>query len=799
MQSIVYNDIEGTIVITQTFENDTVTKTNAEFNQLEFNTQNFLCYFTGNSYSGPTFSNIGDEYSATYSNLGGVKCFKNFSYDATGIIETRYLDTYYRISRDGINWTTWLQLQTGSIENFPPFDARYYMYIAIKWVRSGTNTSGQIVLNDYVLQGSILRNITDGLSPIQINSENKTVIVKPPFTYKVFSITATEILSRGDISNITIKYRFSQDNGRTVSLWEPFTTANISTVRINPIRFFQIEYLLEYSGNSDLSIIDINLIGSFQNVTLDYFKTNLYGIRESCSSDILGYSNGQPIVGLTYSTAYGVQNYSSGSLISNNANTSLTWSPLTQEQKNKLFKPYQQNQTLQFLNKISNDTTDVFGFPVVYFLTDPDKNGIDYTFHEYQLYNYVCEGTLQISVADQNKFPDNQVIMNAYDMGMFESFEIHITKESFKLLFGVDKRPSTEDFLWFCEINRMFQVEHAQQYKNFNNAAIYYKVILKKWVQKGNVMGSTQQIIDKVKDLSKNSTIQELMGLENLNDMKSNSNKLQYEPLSIDRIRLVYNVSINKELIENSTNIISKSNYDLSTVPYQTSAITYNYFKNWFKPSDNIGFTVWFSINNYNMNEVYNFFDYYNPSIQQGITINLESDNITVNVNSLGYTFSLAGGGSSTTALNENVWYAYVLNIDQRKNCISQYLYKRNVDNEYDAAEIGSSILQQLYTNTQTYTNAEFQVDGINAQILASDMKLTNLRLFSDIIPENYQSNLLNQTVIGVDAKYLILADNANSTIIIPNIPYGQTPAGDLPSVNQGTNISLDQNPNIPG
>ena len=148
----------------------------------------------------------------------------------------------------------------------------------------------------------------------------------------------------------------------------------------------------------------------------------------------------------------------------------------------------------------------MFGHDIVYFLTDPDKKGTDFTFHEYQLYNYVCSDIIKASV-DGNNFPDNQIIMNQFDLSLFDSFEIHIPKETFKKTFGVEKRPSKEDFLWFCEINRMFQVEHAQQFRNFNNSALYYKVMLKKYSQKSNIIGVNQTITDKVKELTKNSTI----------------------------------------------------------------------------------------------------------------------------------------------------------------------------------------------------------------------------------------------------------------------------------------------------
>ena len=40
-----------------------------------------------------------------------------------------------------------------------------------------------------------------------------------------------------------------------------------------------------------MGIQDINLIGDFQNVSKDYFKTNLYGIRECCQSNLTGYTD----------------------------------------------------------------------------------------------------------------------------------------------------------------------------------------------------------------------------------------------------------------------------------------------------------------------------------------------------------------------------------------------------------------------------------------------------------------------------------------------------------------------------
>jgi hypothetical protein len=51
---------------------------------------------------------------------------------------------------------------------------------------------------------------------------------------------------------------------------------NISTKRITPTRFFQIEYSVENNSDSQIRILqDINIVGNFQNVSKDYFKSNL--------------------------------------------------------------------------------------------------------------------------------------------------------------------------------------------------------------------------------------------------------------------------------------------------------------------------------------------------------------------------------------------------------------------------------------------------------------------------------------------------------------------------------------------
>jgi hypothetical protein len=530
--------------------------------------------------------------------------------------------------------------------------------------------------------------------------------------------------------------------------------------------------LIQYKGNTSLKIFDINLIGDFQNVSLDYQKTNLYGVREDCNCLKLGIVN---------DTSNGFQ------LPTGGIQEGLTPSPttnvlpqLSSDQINNLFKPYQLQQATELLDKLSNDANQMFGHEVVYFLTDPDRKGTDYTFHEYQLYNYVCDGLVKVSV-ENNQFPDNTGAINQFDLTLFDSFEIHIPKKLFKQIFGVEKRPSKEDFLWFCEINRMFTVEHAQAFRSFNNNAIYYKLMLKKYTQKANVIGVNQTITDKVKELTKNSTIDELFGLENLQDKKAVANKEQFKPLTKDRLRLEINARISKELIDNSDNVISKNNYDLSTVAfgatYTTDAVVYRNAKDHYKKSDNISYMCWFNMNNYTSNDKYYLFDYYDNVNDLGLKITINDRNITTKFNGVDYTL-LMGVDGSLTGLSEETWFGYILNVDQRQRKISQYVYKRNIEDEDYGARLSTTILKKVNSNELDMEPVEFELENVSARILGCDMKITNIRLFSDVVPENQHSKMLNQSIIRDDSKYLIFADNANQRLVLPSFEINQVNTG---------------------
>jgi hypothetical protein len=321
----------------------------------------------------------------------------------------------------------------------------------------------------------------------------------------------------------------------------------------------------------------------------------------------------------------------------------------------------------------------------------------------------------------------------------------------------------------------MYQVDHAQQFRNFNNAAVYYKLHLKKYSQKANVRAGNADIADTLKQLTKNTTLDELMGVEMSQDKAGIANKDQFKPLSKDPIRLEYKAEIDKELIENSSTIISKANYDMSSVAYRSPGVVYKNLDAHLKVSDNIGFYLWFKLQNYIQGEFYNFFNYYDETNSLGWKVDLIDDDIVVKTNSTEYRYSLKGNPTNDViALNEEVWYCYVLNIDQRNREMTQWIYKRDIEDEDDGALSSSTILQNVYKGILNIEPFEYLIEGEYCAILGSDMKVTNIRLFRENIPENYHNKILNQYIIRDDSKYMVFADNATTRIYLPNFPFNE-------------------------
>ena len=714
----------------------------------------------------------------------------------------------------------------------PPFDAlhpRTNIYI-------GDDNYSQSV----VISGEYEFNWTDG--PFTLTGSTNEVVLVPKDIYKIFSVYDFQIIA-DDPGNLDIQYRVTQDNGRTYSKWEPLNTANISTFRFNNLRFAKVEYKakLIYESDQPNNVYDIILIGDFQNVSANYLKTNRYGIREDCLTQYLTPLTGNTDTcgwnistqsGATYGNAPGngnvaramtpsdlnmnfwTQGLSCYSMSSNS--TSVTGGVMNNIgaenlSSTSLWNPYSVSQIMNFANTLAEGLNSIFAWEVDYNLTDPDSNGIDYILHEFQLFNIIDMKKVKVLVPD-NKFPDNTIKFNQFSLDLFDTFEIHILKDEFKRKFGIDKRPAENDIIFFCQINRAFYVKHSQVYRDVMNAGYYYKVILEKYETKANIRNLNEQSKALLDVITKNTTMDELFGPEKTQEDNKIANIEQFKPFTFDPMRYVVNNKVIRveQSLYNGNFDFSKTHYDFKDVIGKT-AVIYKKTDNTFTESSNRSIIYWFNFNNtwdadrpnktaintYAVDQTTNFWflDNYDETLKKGYRSWYYKKDINLQLNDQYYKLS-------NVNLLTNIWYAFIINIDQRQKTVSMKLYTR--DNDYNIVlfqpdsyqvetinwtdstgytylismgykpvnnvELTSASTDYIAVKEDNYENTYVQSFEHEYDIIVkgSNIKYTNLRILTDIVPENEIRNILNQYYID-NAEKVLLGDNADRNIYTDN------------------------------
>ena len=761
-----------------------------------------------------------------------IKSITSFSDIVRGETDKHYFKKYFSYSniRSGISYSEPAPI-TGITQEYCALDM---LYLNLQYFRIDVDTATipPLTINTIVIEGTYDIEETDEI----INVPDDGYIFTPKDIYKVFKLTGFELYGI-NTNNLTIKYRFTQDSGRIYTPWEPLTTENISTIKLNPVRFAQVQYSVTKINNAITSkVYDIILLGDFQNINNNYLKTNRYGVREDCSSQFPQWSGAtsapgtgpsSSLVCLSGRTSYmgdgktynydrnwytqGLSCYLTGNVIG--SLTTQSNDPTTVAGN---YNPYDSTKIGQWFNFLAGSTNKILGWTVEYHLTDPDGNGIDRYLHEYQLFNIIDVQKIKIIVPD-NTFPDNQVQINEYMLDAFETFNIIILKDEFHKAFGIEKRPGQKDVIRFCQANRMYRVRHAQVKRDIMYMGIYYNVVLEKYEILANEQNLSEASRNIIEPLIQNNTLDTLFGFENHQEENKIINK-QFKPTTHEVYRLDVNpkLSIVKKDIFNGLKgtKISDSYYNLSSLSAGTSAVTYSLQDSVLNVSDNRSFNVWFNFNNkYDANKIidesvyqsyyinnstyFEFLNNYNTSTQKGYKLSYSNQQMVLTINNLNYYLNVTG-------LTTNIWYGLSVNIDNRQRTISLDLYKRNYSynitlftESYQNATVdyNNSTGITYYTsrgyrpvkNTEQnstlndvnlknlakieYTNVPLNSFNINKTItiFASDIKLTNVRIFNDIIPEEQKSNILVQRIIQ-DSNYLILADNATKELYTANI-----------------------------
>lgn len=683
------------------------------------------------------FTSIAQSYTMQIDWIYDLRELTTFEDVTDGELNTRFLYREYRYSIDRTNWSDWVEL-TPEVTNFDWLSSRTY-FLQIRWTRMGDKPDGKIDLYRFYLNGKTAVNETS--QPlIELKDAGQIVYYKPKEVYKVFDLTGYEAVVRGENDNRTlyIEFRWSQTNGRNWSNWMPLTEENLKALKPSPIRFFYIEYMLKREGNDysdSIRVWDLYLKGSFQNVSQDYLKTNLLGIKECCWPEQVGECELPENFALD----------------------------LTEDEKSKLWQPYMIKRALEIYNKISNSTNEVFGHEVEYFLTDPDERGEDVIYNENSLHNIICYDKIKVSV-DQNEFPESNFAFNIYDMTLFDTFEVHIMKEQFKKTFGAERRPRRRDKLYFCQLNQWFEIEHAQPFRDFANASIFYRVMLKKAEDRANERAENTTIQNRIDELTKNNTLEDLLGDRIQEEKDKVAHREEIAPHSRENTRHSWNATIVKSLLENSTNIISGNYYDLSALEASQTGVTYKGIDKYMKKGDNRSWTFWINFTTYNAASEYIILDNLHGIWGWRITHFAGSNVLRINENQWSFDWTP----------ENDTWYAFCWSWNQRERKLNLHVHQRRAEG-YKAGALTSSDLTQVASNEWTITTPlEFELENKNegyVYIWGGDYYITNIRMWSESLQLEKLNEIHNEQ-IPHRGDILMLSDNSNERIVMRNSPH---------------------------
>ena len=252
-------------------------------------------------------------------------------------------------------------------------------------------------------------------------------------------------LGSANSAYIIRKLRYSTDKANW-SLWYSFTEDNLTNLTDLAFSesniFFEVKYEYDDSTYSaittPLSVNEIKIRVKSSKIQADLFTPTTYCSSEQC--------------------------------------------PALIAEREASFKPYELNTAIGIAHELSFQTNKLFGHEVIYFKTEPDREGTDFIFKEYTLFKTTDRQCIKILVPE-NKFPDNKPNFTEFgvDFSMEIPFEIHIDNTYFQMIFGKKSQPRKRDYIFIPLVNRMYEIQGSYLYRGFGLEPIYWKIQLVKF------------------------------------------------------------------------------------------------------------------------------------------------------------------------------------------------------------------------------------------------------------------------------------------------------------------------------
>ena len=247
-----------------------------------------------------------------------------------------------------------------------------------------------------------------------------------------------------------------------------------------------------------------------------------------------------------------------------------------------LFNPYSIGQSLNIYNQMSTLISNMFGFCVLYFKTEPNAKSRDVVLKEYSIEKVIDKQNVKILVPDNN-LPTRELQFNSMMIDYPVSWECHIVKSEFWKVFGEGSHPDPHDYLYFgTYMNKMYMVDSVSDPDDFGYVASYWRVSLVPYQEMKSVQFDNDNLMEDTESLifSAEGKFEEEMKEEIADNRKDNQlNNVGDLAQGQDPLRRILheNVRIVEETIYNDWTVVAKQYYNLSTIDRGDIAVEYNY------------------------------------------------------------------------------------------------------------------------------------------------------------------------------------------------------------------------------
>ena len=423
-----------------------------------------------------------------------------------------------------------------------------------------------------------------------------------------------------------------------------------------------------------------------------------------------------------------------------------------------IFKPYALTKSNNMYRQLVEISTDIFGHDVRYWRVEPDDRTRDVTFMEYSLFNVVEEGSVKVSVPD-NEFPTEALQYDMFGIG-FDDFEIHIADYQFEKAFGSFKRPRVKDYLFFPLNNKMYEVKSVALADEFNINHTYWRVMLTKF-QNHSAVIKDQTFTEDLQSLVVG--VDDIFGAEISAEATKVTKPQQFKSTShiwSDGVRNNANamVKIVDYDLKNRWTIVAKHHYDLAVVPTDDMAVQYVQ-RSVQSIDDNLAFTAWFQPT-FESTDSTKYTMFWGEQFGNGLSVKLSGARLDVTVNGQVHSFV------HNMILSSTKWYAVVINMSNTYRELGVYIYYMDESLNLTRPQDGNNNLTLQFSEIRPVTQAYIWDVETQYQLRGAKLKMTNIRLWKKAIEEEQHSNVLNQSLVR-DADLALIIDNA-----IPALSY---------------------------